>query len=202
MDEETLAIEVGPRNNPSILDLPESLLQGNTIIYIDKRHDSGIYEALDRLKNKGKQLVVLGDAVHLPVSDNSSGTIYCRDMFGSEGTQPHVSTTGYLGGESERVGKVSEIAQEWFRVVRPGGKAIIAEWSTPDFAPFKKIDAAFKAAGFIRQEEDVYSRGEQILLNRDAAEFLEGIPREEIAKKFHATFAPESYTVIYTKPEE
>jgi hypothetical protein len=168
---------------------------------LDKRQDDNLKREIGQLDSPGKQIIVQADGISIPLADNSSKLIYARNLFGSKGTFPHDSKGGYDASSPEQVGDTELIAEEWFRVAAKNGKVLIVENSTPDHTPFEEIDKAFLDAGFTRSEEDLYKRGEQILLQEDAQVVVGSMTREEVKKALDNAFTKGSYTVVYTKPE-
>lgn len=149
-ESEFIALEVGPRITPSIKELPERFLPQGHIVYAEKR---GYKHLSDEMKGSAIQ----ADAEALPLADRSINLVYQRDVFGARTTIPKDKDGKYITAEREQV-DVGKVAAEFYRVLKPGGRAVIMEVSTPYLAPLDEIKAAFCSLGF--EIEEIYKGAE------------------------------------------
>lgn|SRR5258708_2962076 len=193
--EEPVAIEMGPRDNPSINYLDESLVpDGSKVLSVDlnagwlTQKNMSALGGDERTPDAQK---IQGNAAHLMVKNNSIRTIYAKDMFGHQGNLESQKVNGKTTiGKLMEVGNFSDIANEWYRVCQEGGKAIVLETATP--ADRKALIKTFEEAGFklaiYYPKEGIHNlftndpdRPEQSIMGKTIAE---GAPHEAFALIF------------------
>jgi len=148
MAEEGVTVEVGPRTAPSIEHLRDDLLQGDKIIYLEKR--GGWAYDLGKVKISEKEIIIQSDGSKIPMPDSTVATIYAKDLFGSRGMlamEPENSKFSFSLEENIGV----NFGPEWFRVLRSGGKAIVVETASP--TDRNALKGEFVGAGFRLLEE-------------------------------------------------
>lgn len=138
-EEKTLALEIGPSVSPQ-LSLLRDDLRGENQVYIERSP-----RFLKELKkNVNPNTVMRGDAQKLMLQNESVDIIFASALFG-QASRPDVN-----------VGDFQQIAAEWARVIKKGGKVVILETSTP--ANKENIINIFSNVGIKLKEE--YPRGE------------------------------------------
>lgn len=174
-------IELGARLEPILGQLRDELTQGGSAVLVDKRYwmrlGGGWQRDLDR-----SIPYVQANAQALPFATQSADLVASKDVFCAEG---FLTSDAELHTIIEHVGDIGTIAQEYFRVVKPGGRVVIIEAATPQEGLFAQVDQAFLTAGFTRADTDVL--------------YEEGI-NDLFKPEWHRThYTPGSFGVIYHK---
>lgn len=148
MADQGINIEVGSRNRPMIQHLRKDLMGPGSSILIDKR--IGWLSDLVKGNVKEKEFLLTAHGAELPLESNSVSTILTKDLFGAQGYLAFPPWSEVLeDGVIEDIGE--NLPKEFYRVLKPGGKMILAEIATP---PDKsELKQEFSEAGFRLVEE-------------------------------------------------
>lgn len=161
-------IEIGSGFTPYIHVLRKDLLREGHLLYYDKSRALLVSLAQTAVEEGS---IVQGNRVHLPLSGDSVDAIFAKDLFGRlQFDPPSVS---------------ANMAQEWYRVCQPGGRAIVVEIATP--ADMTKTAWVFGVAGFLEAERRT---------GNDVAEMF----KPPLFRGAQMLFRPDAYALVFEKP--
>lgn len=168
MSKEGFNIEIGSGFGRFMHVVREDLLQGERLLYLDnnRKYFQKISEA-----HEVEEKFVQGDGTLLPFPDNSVELIFAKEFVGSL--------------QIDDLGAPERIVPEWYRVCRPGGRAVIIETVSP-FDPVG-IVGVFLGVGF--SEEERYSWNEVAELFRD-----------KLFRSRRTLFRNDAYGLVFRKP--
>lgn len=125
----------------------------------------------------------------MPLVDSSINTVFAKDLFGAHGKLFMYLDRPFTLESLNNLEDIGEgHAKEWFRKLKPGGKVVVVEVSTP--LDRNILIEEFTKVGFNKTEEhlgenavDVYRRSKDMKYSRKI-------------------FARDSYALVFQKPSK
>lgn len=125
-----LGVEIGPRQAPFLEAIRPDLKGKRKFVLLEK---SKVWKSRDEVVRPYLDVEpVRGDATKMPFADNSLGLGFSKDLFSSGGLYQDRKGEFHQGTVN-----LEKIASEIYRVLKPGAKFVLFEYSLPQNVEFR-----------------------------------------------------------------